>query len=219
MPTKAKTKITRKTQMPTKWQKIFTPQIIIATVLCVFCAIMTVVCLLNPGTKEISVTSPVENLDTIGAITPRDLAIQTFTSDGDYSSFGLYYANYSNYIQGGKLHIEIEDSSGEKSEFTYNISGIIDNSIMYINYSLQANMNYTIRIHLSDDAEGITFFSTTSAENYNAKLTVNGKTCESSIIMAFSTKVRDSFSAWYYVMAIAFILCYIVLKIDKEAYV
>ena len=212
-------KATNKTQSFTKWQKIFTPQIIVATVLCVFCAIMAIVCLLNPGTKETSITSPVENMDIIGVITPKDKVVQTFVSDGNYSSFGLYYANYVNYIQGGELLIDVEGSNGESSKFTYDIGGIIDNTIMYVDYPLKENVAYTITIQLSDDAEGITFFSTASTENYEAKLTINKNPRKDTIIMAFATEVEDSFTAWYYVMAIVIILCYIVLKIDRGAYV
>ena len=212
MPTKAK--IIKNAKL----QKIFTPQITIATALIIFCVIMAVVCLLNPGTKEVSVTSPVENMKPLDAITPKEHVVQKFTSDGDYTKFGLYYANFSNYIQGGNLYISIENSQGETTNFSYNIGGIFDNSFLYINYPLKKNETYTVTIHISDDAEGITFFTTTT-NNYNAVLKINKQTVNSSIIMVFNNSVRDAFAMWYYIMAIALISCYIVLKIDKDAYV
>lgn len=217
MPIKAKTTIkTRKLAKPTRWQKIFTPQIIIAVVLCAFCTIMAVVCFLNPGTKETSVTSPVENMTPLDAITPKDCVVQKFTSDDNYTKFGLYYANFSNYIQEGNLHISIENPQKEKTDFTYNIGGLFDNSFLYIDYPLEKDETYIVTIRISD-AEGITFFTTT-ASNYSATMTINKQAEDASIIMAFVTEIKDSFSAWYFVMAVALDLCYIVLKVDRSVY-
>lgn len=215
MPTKAKT--VSKPQKLDKWHKIFTPQIIIAAILCIFCTIMAIVCLLNSRTKEISVTSPVENMKPLDAITPKDCIEQKFTADNDYTRFGLYYANFANYIQGGTLHIDIVDSSGTKMQSGRNIAGILDNSFLYFDYPLQKDETYTITIYLTDNAQGITFFTTT-ADNYDAELFLNKNPQSSSIIMAFTTETKDSFAAWYYVMIIALTLCYIVLKINKDAY-
>lgn len=214
MPTKAKN--SADTKHPTKWQKFFTPQITISILLCVFCAIMAVVCFINPGTKEISHTSPVENMKSLEVITPKDQIVQKFTSDNDYVSFGLYYANFSNYIQGGKLHVDIGNSNKSIEKFTYDISGAIDNTFLYIDYPLQKDETYTLTIYLTD-AQGITFFTTT-ADNYHATMSRNQQTQPVSIIMSFVTTSKDSFAAWYYIMAIALILCYVVLKIDKDVY-
>lgn len=200
------------------WQKIFTPQIIIASVASLFCIVMVIVCLLNPGTKTVSVASPVENLKPLDAVKSKDRLVQQFTSDGDYVRFGLYYANFSNYIQGGKLHVDVQKSHGEVVQFTYDIAGAFDNSFLYVNYPLEKDEIYKVTIYTTDGAEGITFF-TTSISSYSAKLTFNNTPLSSSIIMAFVSETKDSFAAWYYVMALALIACYIVLKIDKDVYV
>ncbi len=216
MPTKARTAAKTKSHTVI-WQKIFTPQIIVAGIASLFCIVMMIVCLLNPRIKTISVASPVENLKPLDAVKPKDQLVQQFTSDGDYVRFGLYYANFSNYIQGGKLHVDVQKSHGEAAQFTYDIAGAFDNSFLYVDYPLEKDEVYTVTIYTTDDAEGITFF-TTSISSYNTKLTFNNTPLSSSIIMAFVSKTKDSFSAWYYVMALALIACYTVLKIDKDVY-
>ncbi len=213
MPTKAKS-----TKKRIDWKKIFTPPIIICAILCVFCVVMVVICLLFPSTKEVSVTSSVENMKALDAITPKDQLVQEFTSDGDYTRFGLYYANFSNYIQGGELHIDIKNPSGEVNKFTYNIGGVIDNTFVYVDYPLSKDMVYTISIYITGTAQGITFFTTT-ANNQGAKLTENGQLQKSSIIMSFVNERTDYFAAWYYFLAFALVLCYAVLKVDKDLYV
>lgn len=217
MPTKAKAAAKAKNH-PARWRKIFTPQIIIAGAASLFCIVMTIVCLLNPGTKTVSVTSLVENLKPLDAVKPKDRLVQQFTSDGDYVRFGLYYANFSNYIQGGKLHVDVQKSHGEVVQFTYDIAGAFDNSFLYIDYALEKDEVYTVTVYITDGAEGITFFTTT-ADNYHAKLALNKTPLSSSIIMTFVSETKDSFAAWYYVMALVLLTCYIVLKIDKDVYV
>lgn len=216
MPTKAKPHID--TKELTKWRKLFTPPIAIALALISLCLVMTVICFVFPSIQETSVTSPVENLTSLESITPGDKVVQKFTSDGNYTRFGLYYANYSNYYQGGKLHINIKDSHGNSEDFTYNIGGITDNTFMYINHPLEEHETYTLTIHITDGAQSITFFTTTSKDNYDAELLINQKPQTSSIVMAFVSEVEDRFTVWYYIMAISLILCYIVLKIDKDVY-
>lgn len=217
MPTKVKD--STNADKTTGQQGLFTPQIIISVILCIFCTIMTVICLLNPSIKETSVISPVENMLPIKTITPNDKVVQKFISDDNYVRFGLYYANYSNYVQGGNLHINIKDANNEVDEFVYNIGGIIDNTLMYIDYPLQKDETYTITIYITDGAQGITFFATDSDSNFNAELLHNKEPQDNSIIMSFVTEQNDYFSAWYYIMAIAIIMCYIALKINKDAYV
>lgn len=218
MPIKAKKASSSDTKLH-QWCKIFNPQIIIATLICVLCIIMAVVCFIKPGTKDVSVTSPVKDLEPLTAITPKDRVSQTFTSDDDYNYFGLYYANYFNYTQNGRLHIDVEDDSGAVSNFSYVISGVIDTSFLYVDYPLQKSETYKITIHVTDDAQGITFFTTTSDNNYSAELHFNKKREPATIIMAFVTEERDVFNAWYYVMIFTLSLCYIIVKVDKDAYV
>lgn len=215
VPTRGKPTIRAK--MPIQWQKIFTPQIIIASVLLIFCTIMIVVCLLNPGTKEVSVTSAVENMAPLDAITPKDRVVQKFTADDDCAKFGLYYANFSDYIQGGNLHIDVTNSQEETTTFTYDIGGTFDNSFLYLDYPLKKGETYVVNIYVSDGARGVTFF-TTMADNYDAKLTINGHVEDFSIIMTFNNYVEDIFAAWYYVLFATLIMCYLVLKIDRSVY-
>lgn len=216
MPTKAKA--SRQTSKIAIWRKFFTPPIIFATILGIFCAIMIAICFLNPSTKETSVTATVKNMQSLDAVKPRDRLVQTFTTDDhDYSNFGLYYANFSNYTQGGQLHIDVKNSAGQTEQFTYDIGGIIDNTFLYVDYPLQSQTTYTLIIYVSDDAQGITFFTTTSGD-YNTKLVVNKQPQDSAIIMAFVSESPDRFAAWYYVMGLTLIACYVVLKINKDIY-
>jgi len=180
---------------------------------------MIVVCLLNPGRKEASATSLIENRQPLEMVVPGDQLIQEFTADDDYARFGLYYANYSNYAQGGELHIDVEDSSKETTNFTYKIGGIFDNTILYIDYALKQGERYKVTISVDEPAQGITFFTTDAADNYGAKLSRNRQPQDSTIIMTFTQERTDAFSAWYYVMVLSLILCYAVLKLDKDVYV
>lgn len=212
MPTKPKA-----AQQQISWRKIFSPQIIICTVLCIVCLIMAVVCVLIPGTKEISVTSPVEDMEVLDAITSDQRVVQKFTSDDNYTKFGLYYANFGNYVQGGDLYIDVKNSKQETSSFTYRISNIADNGFLYINYPLEKNETYNVDIHISSEAQGITFF-TTAAKNYDATMSINNHLEDRSIIMAFSNETKDIFSAWYYILAISLIMCYMALTVDRSIY-
>ncbi len=212
--------------MPTKanslkesggWKKSLTPQIVICLILCIFSAAMAVYCFLHPDTKEVSVTSSVEDMKPLDAVTPGDRLVQTFTADNNYSRFGLYYANFSNYIQGGELHIDVRDASGRVANFAYNIGGVIDNTFIYIDYPVNMGETYTLTIYISGTAQGITFF-TTMADSYEATLRLNNQPQNSSIIMSFVSQTQDSFKAWYGIMAISLLFCYMSLKVNKDFY-
>lgn len=213
MPTRAKTARAPKRS----WKQIFTPPTVIATFLGAVCVVMIIVSFLNPGTKAVSVTSPVEHMQPMAAITPEDRLVQTFTAADSYSRFGLYYANFGNYMQGGELHIDVRDSKKVTTQFVFNIGGVSDNAFVYVDYPLLKNEAYTVTIYITGTAQGITFFTTT-ADNYNAQLQRDRKPQDFSIIMSFVSTSPDTFAAWYYIMALALILCYVVLKLDKDVY-
>lgn len=212
MPTKAKS-----LKEGGNWKKNLTPQIVICLILCIFSAVMTVYCFLHPDTKEVSVTSLVEDMKPLDAVTPEDRLVQTFIADDDYSRFGLYYANFSNYIQGGELHIDVRDASGQVANFAYNIGGVIDNTFIYIDYPVSMGETYTLTIYISGTAQGITFF-TTMADSYETTLQLNNQPQNSSIIMSFVSQTQDSFKAWYGIMAISLLFCYMSLKVNKDFY-
>ncbi len=212
MPTKAKS-----LKEGGNWKKNLTPQIVICLILCIFSAAMTAYCFLRPGTKEVSVTSLVEDMKPLDAVTPEDRLVQTFTADDNYSRFGLYYANFSNYIQGGELHVDVRDASGRVANFAYNIGGVIDNTFIYIDYPVNMGETYTLTIYISGTAQGITFF-TTMADSYEATLQLNNQPQNASIIMSFVSQTQDSFKAWYGIMAISLLFCYMSLKVNKDFY-
>lgn len=216
MPTKTKTPRNLKKQR-IDLQKIFTPRIIVCITLCILCLVMVVVCVSNPGTKEVSVTSPVENMQALDAVTSKQRIVQRFTSDDNYTKFGLYYANFGDYIQSGNLHIDVENSKQETISFTYRINGIADNGFLYINHPLEKDEIYKVSIHASDEVRGITFFTTT-AKNYDAAMSINNQPEDYSIIMAFNNETKDVFSAWYFILVIVLIMCYMTLTIDRSIY-
>ena len=218
MPTKGK-KPQKNRNKPIEWRKIFTPQIKIAAILASICLVMIVACIASPGTKKVSVVSPLQEIAPMEKVTLGDKITQKFTPDSDYDGLGLYYANYTNYVQSGELHVDVE-SSGERNQFAYNIGMLTDNSFFYINQTLKKDKPYTITLYLTGNVEGVTFFTTTEAGPYNVKLSRNGKAVETSaLVMAFVTECKDYFATWYFMIILALIACYVALNIKEEVYV
>lgn len=200
-----------------RWRKILSPGVCICLIIIVACLIGSVVALTHPRTKKSAEVYTVADFAPLDLVKPDDVLEQHFTVDGDFSSFGLYFANYSKPIHQGDLLITIQPDNGPVTTIKRQLGSLLDNNFTYFDYDMSAGTSYTLRIRTEGTDSPITFFTSISDKN-PASLLINGKQSDRHLIMAFAKPQKDIFAAWYFVMGAALAGFIALVIVNKEFY-
>lgn len=196
-----------------KEPKIAISMVILAVLLCAAFATF-----LFPPRKSTPIgTYKIENLGTLPPIVPGDVYTQAFTSDDDYSQFGLLFAGNNQILDNGTMEVEVYHQGIMTGHCSKKLIGLMDLFFFYCDCSLKKDQNYELSIFTKDTSLPITFFSTT-ADMDKTKLDLNGKPQKAVIVMDFAKERKDYMVVWYFIVAANIVICYLIINIGQETH-
>lgn len=179
-------------------------------------AIISAICL--PKQYVTTGTFNTEKASSYHTVSPDDVITHTFIADVSFERIGFLFASDTPHYPNGTIDILISTADQPDALCQQPLPNLVDMTYVYCDYHGSAGSEYQLTITTTDNQLQYGFYIASSAKNPDTTFFINDEPREAVIITAFYNQKPDYFIFWYFIMAAALVICYLILTIDKEAY-